>query len=76
MISLSACRDFISDTMGLCLGCCPRESDGESTGPEGDRTRLINGEAIPSGEGIYGREEEEINDEIPYGSFGDPNRSK
>ena len=76
MITLSACRNFISDTMGMCLSCCPRDSDSESVGPDGDRTRLINGEVLPVGDASYGREEEDDLNEIPYGSVIDPNRSK
>lgn len=77
MSALSACRHFITETMGLCLSCCPRESDRESTGPDGDRSRLLNGEVVPGiVEGAYGRDLEEDLDEIPYGSLGDPNRGK
>ena len=39
--------------------------------------RLINGEVVPVTEGIYGRDsDEEVHEDIAYGSFGDPNRSK
>ena len=39
--------------------------------------RLINGEVVPATEGIYGRDsDEEVHEDIAYGSFGDPNRSK
>ena len=78
MISLTAVRDFITDTMGMCLSCCfPDHSDGDSVGPDGDRSRLINGEVLPAAEGIYGREsDEEPQEETAYGSLGDPNRSK
>jgi len=76
MISLSAVRHFITDTMGVCLSCClPDHSDGDSIGPDGDRSRLINGEVVPATDGIYGRDsEEEINEDTAVGSF-DPNRS-
>ena len=54
--------------MGLCLGCCPRESN---TGSDGDRTRLID------------EENRENRDDLPpgslgegtYGSFRDQNRT-
>jgi len=77
MISLSAVRELITDTMGMCLSCCfPDNSDGDSVGPDGDRSRLINGEVVPVTEGIYGRDsDEEVHEDIAYGSFGDPNRS-
>lgn len=77
MISLSAVRDFITDTMGVCLSCClPDHSDGDSIGPDGDRSRLINGEVVPATDGIYGRDsDEEVNEDTAYGSLGDPNRS-
>ena len=39
--------------------------------------RLINGEVVPVTEGIYGRDsDEEVHEDIAYGSFVDPNRSK
>ena len=73
-MSLSACRDFLQSTMGLCLGCCPRDSEGEvGYGPEGDRARLINGEII-SGEVIQTVHSEDDLEEMPYGSLGDSNR--
>jgi len=77
MISLSAVREFITDTMGMCLSCCfPDNSDGDSVGPDGDRSRLINGEVVPSTDGIYGRDsEEEVHEDTAYGSYNDPNRS-
>jgi len=59
--------------MGLCLGCCPRDSDNESIGPDGDRSRLINGEVLPN-DSTHFRDSDEENDDFPYGSLGDNNR--
>jgi len=77
MINSSAVREFITNTMGVCLSCCfPDHSDGDSIGPDGDRSRLINGEVVPNTDGIYGRDsDEEANDDTAYGSLGDQNRS-
>ncbi len=63
--------------MGLCLSCCPRDSDRDSLGPDGDRSRLLNGEIAPASDGLNGRghgDSDEENDEFPYGSLTDPNR--
>ena len=58
--------------MGLCLGCCPRDSDNESIGPDGDRARLINGEVLPN-DSTHFRDSDEENDDFPYGSLGGEN---
>ena len=72
MITLQSCRDFCRYTMGLCLGCCPRDSDNESIGPDGDRARLINGEVLPN-DSTHFRDSDEENDDFPYGSLGGEN---
>ena len=73
MITLQSCRDFWRGIMGQCLGCCPRDSDNESIGPDGDRSRLINGEVLPN-DSTHFRDSEEENDDFPYGSLGDNSR--
>ena len=75
MITVTRCRDFVRDTMGLCLSCCPQESGDDSQGPDGDRSRLINGEVLPGGRensGSWNHLGNEFdNDNLPNGSLED-----
>jgi hypothetical protein len=73
MITLADCRDFATNVMGMCTSCCPRDSDGESQGPDGDRSRLINGE-VPQGDHSHQwntHNSDDDNSDLPNGSIID-----
>ena len=76
---ITVVRDFVRDTMGLCLSCCPPESgdSGNQGHDNGDRSRLINGEVMEhSGSSWNHQGNEYDNDNLPNGSLEDSHLGK
>ena len=71
MITLSSCRDLFESAMGLCLSCCPRSSDTDSVGPDGDRSRLITDVHADNSNAWNTRDSDEEPVDLPNGSYSE-----
>ena len=72
MITLSSrCRDLFESAMGLCLSCCPRSSDTDSVGPDGDRSRLITDVHADNSNAWDTRDSDEEPIDLPNGSYSE-----